>query len=696
LPQVAARGKPGDGGAPVLSPFSRRAVWFFNFKDHRLMLFLDLETCSDVDLIFHGLMRYAQDPSTKVICMAWAFDDEPVEFWWARSVFSGCTFPQRITDHIRAGGLITAHNAEFERAIFEFVINNDFRLTPAHLNQWRCSMATGLASGYGAALDTLATGLNLPFHKHAEGARLIREYCASGHKDIFDPQFKQDREFMKLYNISDVETMRAAVKCLRPFTDDEWEEYHTNCVVNQRGLPIDVDFCTAALAYTHQVADDANRMISDLTGGLMKKATERKSRDAWLFPKLTPYQMKLLEVYKKGEKKISLDADHRRYLLECDDLDFDARRLLEYIDNAGSSALKKYAVAAHQHVDGRVHNTFLWNGAGRTGRFSGKGLQPHNIRRDVYSDNEAATYIADIRKGIDLEHPAETMARLLRAMIYHPDGLYWVDWSSIEGRVAPWLAVDRDGEDKLDLFRQNRDIYKVTAGDMFFVVETEVNDDQRQAGKIAELSLQFGGSHNALIGMGKNFGVSFEEQEARNIVINWRSVNPWAERIWKAYDTAIVSACRSAGVPFDVGRVTFQSDGKNFLWCRLPSGRLLSYPKPRFESYMTPWDEERFGLTFQTHFKPAANEPPIRRHARGALVFQNTVQAVAADLLREALLYAADARLNIVGHVHDEIIGIGTPDDGAVLDEIMLASPIWAPGLPIATGGVSHGTRYGK
>ena len=296
------------------------------------------------------------------------------------------------------------------------------------------------------------------------------------------------------------------------------------------------------------------------------------------------------------------------------------------------------------------------------------------------------------------------MARLLRAMIYHPDGLYWVDWSSIEGRVAPWLANDLDGEVKLDIFKRNLDVYKVTAGAMFhpqslwgLTGDTDaVDKDQRQAGKIAELSLQFGGSHNALISMGKNFGVQFTEEEGRQHVFNWRRTNPWAERIWFAYDDAINRAVRTAGVSIEVGRVTFQSDGQNFLWCRLPSGRLLSYPKPYFDHYDTPWGEERYGPTFQTHFKPAAHEPPIRRHLRGALVFQNTVQAVAADLLREALVYAHDAELNIIGHVHDEIIGIGTPDDGAVLNGIMLEEPEWAPGLPIATGGVSHGTRYGK
>ena len=652
------------------------------------MLYLDLETRSDVDLIFHGLRRYAKDPSTEVICMAYAFDDEDIKFWWASE-----NFPSRVNEHFKNVGLVTAHNASFEKHIFDLVINRTHDIESPANEQWRCSMAMGLTNGFAGGLDALAVGLGLTYRKHAEGARLIREYCASGHQKTFKPG---DAEKMKQYNIDDVEVMRAAVKCLRPLTDEEWEEYHINAIINDRGLPIDTAFCNAALTYTREVADDANEQISILTGGKMTKATQRNARDAWLFPKLTPHQMGLLEVYKKGKKKISLDHDHRHYLLQCEDLDHDARRLLEYIDNAGSSALKKFAVAAHQHVAGRVHNTFLFNGAGRTGRFSGKGLQPHNIRRDVFDNDQAETLIADILAGYEIDKPADTMARLLRAMISHETGLFWVDWKSVEGRIAPWLSNHPWGEDKLALFKQDKDIYVVTAADMFNVNESDVDSDFRQSGKIAELSLQFGGSHNALIGMAKNFGITFEENDARDIVIKWRRTNPWAEQIWTEYDKAITAAVLTPGVDFPVGRVVYHSDGKNFLWCRLPSERLLSYPKPKFEAYMTPWDEERVGVTFQSHFKPAAGEPPIRIHARGALLFQNTVQAVAADCLREAICRTHDEGLDIVGHVHDEIIGLGPREDGERLNNIMLEQPWWADGLPIATGGVKSGTRYGK
>ena len=655
------------------------------------MLYIDLETRSEEDLIKHGLARYAQHPSTNAICMAWGFDDKEVEFWWSCD-----PFPKKIIEYFSSGEPITAHNAEFERNLFEWVICNDYDFKPPKLTQWRCSMAIALASGFAGGLDAASQGAGVPYKKHGAGTRLIKEYCAPGYTDIFDDEYAADRELMRDYNILDVEVMRALTYCCRELTPEEWEEYHLNCRINERGIPIDVPFCDAALGYAKEIGDDANEHICRLTNGKMTKHSQSKARDKWLFPKLTSTQLKLLKVYKKGEEKTTLDSDHRHYLMNCDDLDPDARELLEYIDNAGSAVLKKYSVAYHQHIDGRVHNAFLWNGAGRTGRFSGKGLQPHNMRRDVYPQKEAQCLIQKMIKQRKLDTPAETMARLLRAMIKHEDGLYYVDWSAIEGRVGPWLAVSEAGEAKLDLYRDKRDVYVVTAADMFDRAEKDIDKDFRQSGKIAELSLQFGGGKDALIGMAKNYGVTFDDEDAEDIVRKWRRANPWAGDIWNDYQKAINNAVQVPGEAFEVGRVVYQSDGERFLWCRLPSERLLAYPFPKWETYCTPWDEERVGATFQTHFPPTAGEPPLRNHARGALLFQNTVQAVAADLLREALLEADDKNLFVIGSVHDEIIGQGPVEHGHILNEIMLETPWWGNGLPIATSGVQHGVRYGK
>ena len=293
------------------------------------LLYLDIETRSQINLKKHGLQRYAEDPSTEVICMAYAFNDGPIEFWRPNE-----PFPRDIITHFEAGGLVMAHNAAFEQRIFEYVIANDFDFNPPKPEQWLCSMAIGLACGFAGSLDALAVGLGIGYRKHREGPRLIREYCSPNFSTEFKPG---DAEIMRDYCIGDVEIMRAAVKCLRPLTDEEWEEFHLNARINERGLPIDVTFCEAALEYADDIRADVSKHLARLTDGKMTKHTQRTGRDAWLFPRLTQQQKALLEVQKNGGTKYSLDADHRRALLSCGDLDAGARELLECINSAGST-----------------------------------------------------------------------------------------------------------------------------------------------------------------------------------------------------------------------------------------------------------------------------------------------------------------------------------------------------------------------
>ena len=650
------------------------------------VLFLDLETQSQCDLPVEGLVRYAQHETTSVICMAFKFDDDAAQFWWHHE-----PFPPEVVEHFASGGLVVAHNAAFERHLFDYVIANDYGFEPPKLAQWRCSMTAALTSGLPAALGNAAEALGLPVGKVKEGARLIRDYCVPGHLTEFKAG---DADLMQQYCETDVVVMQGLWQSVRPLTDHEWAEYALNERINGRGIPVDVAMCDAVMNYADEIAADADREITELTDGVITKATQRKARDAWVLPKLTSNHLKLLTVYRKGEKKISFGKECRAALLEATDLDPRVRLYLEYVDNAGSSALKKYSVAREQEVDGRVHNCLLFNGA-QTGRFSGRVLQPHNFRRDAYGENEAGAVIADILEGYEVQRPANTMARLLRSMITHEDGLYWVDWSAIEGRVAPWLADSAAGERKLDVYRAERDVYVVTAASMFSMDEDDVDAGGRQSGKIAELSLQFGGGAGALIGMARGYGVVFEDHEASDNVSRWRRTNPWAEDIWGDFDKAITRAVLHPGEETVAGRLSFMVQDK-YLWCQLPSERMLAYPRPLWEDYETPWGEERRGATFQMSMTPAVGEPPLRRHARGALLFQNAVQATAADILREALLAADDAGLDIILSIHDEIVGVGPYSDGEKLNEIMLRQPAWAVGLPLATLGVSSGRRYGK
>ena len=259
------------------------------------------------------------------------------------------------------------------------------------------------------------------------------------------------------------------------------------------------------------------------------------------------------------------------------------------------------------------------------------------------------------------------------------------DWSAIEARVTPWASADPQAEAVLDVFRQGRDIYKREAAGIYRIPEESIGDEseERQIGKVAILSLGFGGSVGAFSAMGRNYGVIMAESDSRRIVDAWRRANPWAVRYWGKLEEAYRRAMRHPGHEVPVGRVTYLYDGQH-LWYALPSGRILCYPFARFE------DDE---ITYlKAAWKPAADakEWPRARLWRG-LACENITQAIAHDLLRHSLRQLPETVL----HVHDEIVLETDNPDPEYLRNIMCTAPDWAAGLPLKAG-VKVMTRYGK
>ncbi len=258
------------------------------------------------------------------------------------------------------------------------------------------------------------------------------------------------------------------------------------------------------------------------------------------------------------------------------------------------------------------------------------------------------------------------------------------DWSAVEARVTAWASADPQAEDVLQVFRDGRDIYKREAAGIYRVPEDSVDKEQRQIGKVAILSLGFGGSIGAFSAMGRNYGVIMPESDSRRIVDAWRRANAWAVRYWGKLEEAYTRALRNPGREFSAGRVTYLYD-KQHLWYALPSGRILCYPFAKFEG-----DE----ITYvKAAWKPAADakEWPRARLWRG-LACENITQAVANDLLRHALRQLPD----VVLHCHDEIVQeTADPDAPNILEQVMCTPPDWAAGLPLSAE-VQVMNRYGK
>lgn len=652
------------------------------------ILWLDLETRSQVDLIKHGLARYSQDPSTQIICMSYAFDDEDVHTWFEED----CTeFPQDVIDHITAGNVLYAHNAAFERHLFDYVIANDYNITTPKLSQWRCSSARGLAHGLPASLSDVCRALDLPLQKQKEGTRLIRDYCAPG----FLTEWKgDDKGLMQDYCEMDVATMRQFCSVLRELTDDEWAQYHITEQMNDRGVPLDVPFAKAALGYSEDVKADVASKIQKLTNGAVLKPTSRKTRDVWLFERITKEQKELLAVKKEdGTIKYSLDKEHRGYLANADDLHPKAEALLQIMEEAGGSAVSKYSTMVNTQVEGRVYGAMIWNGAGATGRYSSRGLQLQNFIRAVFKDPEP--YMTDIMDGYEIDSPASTLGRLLRSTITCGPGLTFSDYSQIEARVLPWLSADPKAELTLDIFREGRDLYTESAVGMFDLNSIdEVDADLRQASKQGNLACGFGGGANAVKAMAKNYGLVYDHDKADSIKVAWRKGNPWAEPFWWGIKRAAHHAVRQPGLMTKHGKLRFQSDGKDFLWMMLPSGRCLAYVKPRFEWVTYPWGDEGLELTcLWGGGKPKVGAKWLRRTVNHLILAENATQGAAADIMRETIVRAHDAGLHTLFSVHDELVVEGECFD--TLHSIMIEPPAWADGLPIAAD-TQYSQRYGK
>jgi DNA polymerase len=644
------------------------------------VLWLDFETRSECDLIARGAYTYAQDPSTQVLCMAWAVDDEDVQVWTPDQ-----PFPQAVRDGIQNLDTIAAHNAAFERLIFWYVLCPDYDLPEPRLEQFYCTAAQARANCAPGSLEDVGRFSGASMKKDHRGAALVRKCCV--------PPFKhteQDLADLFEYCAQDVRAMRAISQGLRPLSADELADYHVNERINDRGVRVDVALCHAALAYAAQESIDITARVRELTDGAVRTVRSPVLRQ-WVLERLGPRARKLAV----SKDRDSLDKSVRANLLafgDDDEVPPIVAEVIQCTDDLWASAVAKYAklAALADPEDQRVRGAFVFAGGAATGRASSYGAQVHNIPR------KAAKAPLKVRASMMARAPlapahgtrvTDVLKLMLRPTLLPDPGKSFVvaDWSAIEGRVNPWLAKSPTGEAKLDVFRRRLDPYKVNAAATYGVAYEDVTDDQRQIGKVQELALGFGGGVGAFAAMGRGYGVRIEEAQAQRIVDAWRRANPWAPAFWSDIERAYWSAMRHKGTAYEAGRATYMYDGTH-LWYALPSGRILCYPYARIEG-----DEITYA---KASWKPAADakEWPRARLWRG-LADENLTQAAAHDILRHALRQLND----VVLHVHDEIvIETDRPEEvKTMLEQVMTTPPDWAQGLPLAVEAKVM-ARYGK
>jgi DNA polymerase bacteriophage-type len=652
-------------------------------------LWIDFETRSRCDLKAHGVYNYAQDLSTEVLCMSYAFDDEEVRTWLPDQ-----PFPPAVKNH---RGQIRAHNAAFERLIFWYVLQVNFRL-----DQFYCTAAQARANCAPGSLEDVGRFAGASMKKDHRGSQLIRLLSIPQ----ADGTFREDADLMAemvRYCEQDVRAMRAISQAQRELSADELRDYHVNERINDRGVLLDKPLALAAVRYAEKEAIEIQDIVSEVTKGAVTSVRSPKMRE-WVLSRVGPEAIKIATVHKDGEAKLSIDKNVRANLLvfaeeNPDEVPSEVAEVIQCADDLWASSVAKFsrAAALADEEDSRVRGAFVFSGGSATGRASSFGLQVHNFPRKCAADPALARQA--IVRGHQIvpqfgKRVTDVLKGMLRPALMAEKGkaLVVADWAAIEARVTPWASNSNSGAAKLGIFERGEDVYKHNASATFRVPYADVDKDQRQIGKVQELACGFAGGIGAFNAMGRIYNIFLAESDSRRMVDGWRRANPWAPVYWDQLERAYTAAMRNPGTEFSAGRVTYLYD-RLHLWYALPSGRVLCYPFARF-------DEEGNITYAKASWKPAADakEWPRARLWRG-LACENITQAIANDLLRWTLRRLEEEGLDVVLHVHDEVVLEVLEQDAerasVQLVSIMRKAPDWAYGLPLDAE-VSTMTRYGK
>lgn len=653
-------------------------------------LSIDIETRSSVDIAKAGAYKYAQSPDFQILLFAYQFGEDPVEII---DFTDGETLPKELVSALKNPKVIKhAYNAAFEW----YCLNRAGFETP--IDQWRCTMVHGLYCGYTAGLDATGKAIGLPQDKQklATGKALIRYFCvpckptrSNGNRTWNQPWHDPEKwKLFKEYCRQDVVTEHAILTRLKqfPMPEKEQKQWQMDILMNAYGVRVDTELIEGALYIngisTQELTDEAIR----LTGLLNPNSATQ------LVPWLNEHSRKQEtdpDVFQDIQKATVTGA-----LEKPGDLPEEVLQMLRIRQQLGKTSIKKYVAMDTAKGEGdRVRGLTQYYGANRTGRWAGRLVQMQNLPRNYIKTLDYARKVVKAKnyEGLRLLYGnvPDTLSQLIRTAFIPSEGNKFVvaDFSAIEARVIAWLA----GEQWVnEVFATHGKIYEATASQMFGVPVDRIAKGNpeyalRQKGKVATLALGYQGGTSALIAMGA-LQMGLTEEELPDIVHRWRQANPRIRDLWYAVENAALSVMQTAQPQAIYGLIfALEGDlvyGQSFLTVKLPSGRKLYYPKPFLK-------ENQFGK-LALHYYTVGQQSRKWEVAStyGGKMTENIVQAVARDCLAVTLERIAAKHLQVVFHVHDEVI-IDAPMETTV-DEIcdLMAEPIpWAPGLILKGAG---------
>ena len=641
---------------------------------------IDIETYSSNDLVNCGVYKYVEAPDFTILLFAYSIDGGPVvcvDFAMGEKlpddVFAALTDPDVIK---------TAFNAAFERICISVYFFGGKLLDP---KQWRCTMVLAARMGLPLSLGQCGEVLHLAEGKMTEGKALIRYFSVPGKNGKRHlPSDAPDKwDTFKKYNIRDVEVEQAIKKKVQRLIPADFDEelYVADQEINDRGVKIDRTLVDAAARFDDEYKAQLLAEAQQLTG------MENPNSPAQIKEYIKKTTGFTVETLNKG----NLDTLDEKLIYWPK-----AQRVIAIRREMGKTSNKKYeAMQKCVCKDGRIHGLLQFCGAARTGRWAGRLVQVQNLPQNHLVSLDFARSL--VRQGdldefeMNYANVTQVLSELIRtAFVAEPGKTFHVcDFSAIECRVIAWLASE---DWVLEVFRSNGDIYCANASKMFKVpVEKHGQNAQlRQKGKIATLALGYGGGVSALEAMGGS-KLGLTEDEEKEIVKLWRDSNPRIVRMWAVIEKAAITAIKT-GESVTVYRNIVIGKRWGMLTITLPSGRTICYPRAEVETeYNDGWRGDHDIIEYEGLNQTTKKWGKVRTY--GGKLTENIVQAVARDILGIVILRAKAEGLNIVFHIHDEIIVEATPDQTLADVEALFSKPIdWCRDLPLK--GAGYTTPY--
>lgn len=702
----------------------------------------DFETASALDLLKVGTHNYAQHWSTHIICMSYAWDNEPPRRW-----FPGQPYPADVAEHEAAGGIVVAYNAAFEYEIHNVVLPRmverrtpegqkiKYGNRPLTHQQLDCVMARANAMALPPKLEKVAIALGLSANKDMEGNRLMKQMCkpkplprgvvehpkgwtgidctfcnghgvddennrcnhCAGTGEVYGELYEWWREPEKIERLAaycdqDVIVEQAVDRVVYQLSPSEQIAWRLDQEINRRGLPLDIALAERITKLVEVAHERLDLKMQKITNREVKACT-------------APFQIKKFLETHCGIVTESMDKEAVQKLLDAPGLPKLAEQVLLLRQAAAKSSVAKFDTMLEAvSRDGWVRGMFNYHAA-TTGRWGGRKVQMQNLvrwpkwfkMRDVdviinvimqFPPAQAVDWIE-----VFYDDVLQILPYLLRPTIRADRGhvIYSADAANIEGRGLAWLAGEQW---KLDAFAAydagtGPDLYKVMAASVIGKPIAEVDDDERQGqGKVPELACGYGGGVGAFQNMAKVYGVTVSNETADRVKVAWREKNPCIVDLWGDLEGAAIDAVRHPGEKFKAGapgRQTTFLRNETCLRALLPSGRVLVYMYPSVKERETPWGSLRDAV----HFWAWDSEKNrwAEDNTYGGKLSENVTQAICRDLLLNAMLNVRKAGFSIILHVHDEVV-VHVPKGHPTLTRDLFARecsrlPAWAYGLPL-------------